>query len=447
VNSFETLHNDLRHSIPPRTSHKMDFLERMGEQAGERYLMGKAKAAPQQLETLAKKQFGGGAAKPEKATGAAALGGATTTGEGGHAGAIGSLEKDEEIAALRKQLAATKLQKGAATAAAKYGAAGGAGAKVGKGRKAQEILGVGKGSGKELKEKKGLEALGAGTGIKTGAHGKKQFEAIGRRKSHSKAVREGLPALSGASKSKGAKEDTTLMALLGADAGGHGGHSKAEKSERRYGSEASHSKAGKSEKGHGSEEGHSKAAKSKKAHGSEAGSSIGRRHSVSSHHTHAEKASKKPHGSEKPKRSKSVKAPSGHESDGSSTVMSLSGQEEYIRKHHYEPSEYGHEKHSSVKSIASYAKHPKAPSHHGSEHGGVDPSMALIPAYGEGRRGVNGYREPSVYSYSGESGEMYVVQVEEELSRPKRRKNTIERGGGAVEVSHTKARTLYVVRD
>jgi len=412
----------------------------MGAQIGERYVMGKANAAPQQLENLAMKQLGGGAAKPEEAAGATAAGAAAAGAgaEDGRTAAAGSSQKDEEIAALRKQLAATKVQKGAATAAAKYGAVGGRGAMVGKEKKAQEVLGVGKGNARELKEKKGLEALGAGTGIKTGAHGKKQFEAMGRRKSHSKAVREGLPGLSGSSggKSKGTSDGKLLVAALaGADAGVYAGHSKAAKSEKGYDSESGHSKAPKSEKVHGSEAGHSK------AHGSVAGSSVGRSKSVS-YRTHAEKPSRKSHSSEAPKRSRSIKASSDHESDGSSTVISLQGQDEQIRNQYYEPSEHGHERRSSVVSLPSHGKHSKAASHHGSVHGVAAPSMALVPAYGEGRRGINGYKDPSVYSYSGDTGEMYVVEVEEELSGPRSRR----RSGGAVEVAHTKRRTLYVVR-
>lgn len=448
----------------------------------------KANALPQQLENLAKKQFAGGDGAGEKEAGAAATGAAVAGAgsEGGHAGATGSSEKDEEIATLRKQLAATKVKKGAGTAAAKHGAAGRGGAKLSREKKAQEVLGVGKGSHKQLKETRGLQALGAGTGIKTGAHGKKQFEAIGRRKSHSKAVRDGLPMLSTRSKPRKPTEEEALVVLLGAEAAAHEGHSKAKKSEKGHGSEsshseagesetghgseASHSKGGKSEKGYGSEASHSKAAKSEKVHGSEAGhskahgstagSAMSRSKSVSAHYTHAEKASKASHSTSKPKRSKSVKPPSDDDSDGSSTVMSLKGQDEHIRKHHYEPSQDGHAKASSVVSrhskhskapshhgseqgsvAPSHSKHSKAPSHHGSEHGGAAPSMALVPAYGEGRRGVNGYKEASVYSYSGEAGEMYVVEVEEEpdlASMPK---------GGAVEVMHTKGRTLYVVKD
>lgn len=86
----------------------MDFVQGIGE----RYLMGKANAAPQMLENIAKKQFASASDPKALATQASAL---PTT------------EKDEEIAKLRKELAETRLQKDKAsgdtkTAKSKIGA-------------------------------------------------------------------------------------------------------------------------------------------------------------------------------------------------------------------------------------------------------------------------------------------------------------------------------------
>ena len=85
----------------------MDFIEGIGE----RYLMGKANAAPQMLENLAKKQFAS-ATNPKKAQEATQASSSST---------LPSSDKDQEIAKLRKELAEMKLRKGKknATGAAK----------------------------------------------------------------------------------------------------------------------------------------------------------------------------------------------------------------------------------------------------------------------------------------------------------------------------------------
>lgn len=70
----------------------MDFIENIGE----RYLIGKANAVPQQLENLAKKQFKGDGASPGKPT-------PQPTSQ--------SSGKDKEIEKLRKELAEAKLSR------------------------------------------------------------------------------------------------------------------------------------------------------------------------------------------------------------------------------------------------------------------------------------------------------------------------------------------------
>ena len=79
-----------------------------------------------------KKQFKGGAEEPGvhggvKAAGATAI--AATGEEGAKASRSGSTEKDEEMVKLRKQLAQSKLEKGAVAATAKKGSSTVKGAK------------------------------------------------------------------------------------------------------------------------------------------------------------------------------------------------------------------------------------------------------------------------------------------------------------------------------
>lgn len=78
----------------------MEFIEGIGQ----RYLIGKANNVPQQLETLAKKQFSSSPANDLKA-------------QANQASALPSDEKDQEIAKLRARLAETKLQKDARSSA------------------------------------------------------------------------------------------------------------------------------------------------------------------------------------------------------------------------------------------------------------------------------------------------------------------------------------------
>ena len=261
-----------------------------------------------------------------------------------------------------------------------------------------EALGSGAGIKKGLggkkqleapRDMKGLKALGTGAAASAGSKGRKQLETPGRRRSSvaSRAVREELPPLSGsAGKSKSGKQAEGLAALAGLEVG------------------AGASKASKSEKGHRSET-----------------SSVGRRHSVSS--THRATASVvSPHHTERPRRSKSVK----------------------------QPSEYGSEAHS----IAQSRKSHKQAIEYGSEPLSISPSRAP-PEYKQ-RRGVNGYAEAeesrSLVPYdsrrsraeSEAGGELYVIEVEEDL--PRRRKITKERSIGVVEISHSKGRTVYMVK-
>ena len=232
---------------------------------------------------------------------------------------------------------------------------------------------------------KGLKALGTGAAASAGSKGRKQLEIPGRRRSSvaSRALREELPALSGsAGKSKSGKQAEGLAVLAGLEAG------------------AGASKASESEKGHGSET-----------------SSVGRRHSVSS--TLRETASVvSSHHTERPRRSKSVKQPSEYGSEAHSIAPS--------RKSHKQASEHGSEAHS----IAQSRKSHKQAIEYGSEPLSI--SLSRAPPEYKQRRGVSGYAEAeesrSLVPYdsrrsrveSEAGGELYVIEVEEDL--PRRRK-------------------------
>lgn len=297
----------------------MDFLERMGEQIGERYLMNKANAAPQQLENLVKKQLKGGAAEPEGAGNGEKIAAAAAAGnEGPTVSGAGTSEKDEEIARLRAQLAQTKLEKGAVSAAAKKGSSTG---KASTKTKEMEELGAGAGitrganGRKQLeapKEMKGLKALGAGAAASKASKGKSESASPNRKLSAaSRAAKQELPPLSiVARKPKSGKKAEGLAAISGTGAATIG----SSKSEKAY-------------------------------YGSEASSSLGRRHSISSNQLRHETESNTSRYTDKPRRSKSVKQPS---EDGSS-VYSVAPSRRPA-KHSSEtaparpPPEYGHRK-------------------------------------------------------------------------------------------------------
>ena len=366
----------------------MDFLERMGEQIGERYLMNKANAAPQQLENLVKKQLKGGAAEPEGAGNGEKIAAAAAAGhEGPTAPGAGTSEKDEEIARLRAQLAQTKLDKGALTAGAKKGSSTG---KANTKTKELEELGAGAGitrgaNGRKQeapKEMKGLKALSAGAAASKASKGKSESASVNRQLSAvSRAAKQELPPLSiVARKPKSEKKVKELAAISGTGAATRG----SSKFEKAY-------------------------------YGSEASSSLGRRHSISANHSRHETESNTPSHTDKPRRSKSVKQPS---EDGSS-VYSIAPSR---RPAQYPsetaptrpPPEYGHRK-----GVNGYAE----PSESGS-------LVRYIPmeAIEVGR------------------GETHVIVVEEEEDVPVRRKSTNGRGGGVVKLSSRQGRTVYMVR-
>ena len=389
----------------------MDFLERMGEQVGERYLMNKVNAAPQQLENLVKKQFKGGAAEPEEAANGGKIAGATSAEhEGPKTSEVGTSEKDEEIARLRAQLAQTKLEKGAATAAAKKGPS----------------------TGKANTKTKELEELGAGAGITRGLNGRKQLEAPKEMKGL-KALGAGAAASKASKASKGKSESASPNRRLSVA-------SRAARQELPPLSIVAR-----------------KPKSGKKAEGLAAltGAGVGRRHSISSNLKHETESNASRH-TEKPRRSMSVKQAS---EDGSS-AHSIAPSRRPV-KH---SSEHG----SEVSGISPSQKPLKQITEHGSEEGHSvapsrhPPSQAYSPApsrppteYGH-RKGVNGYAEPSEssslvhYIPKEESevgrGEMHVVVVEEEDDVPIRRKSVNERGGGVVKLSSRQGRTVYMVR-
>ena len=381
--------------------------------------MGKANAAPQQLENIVKKQFIGGAEEPGaegggKATGTAAN---AATGQGGvKASGTRSTEKDEEIARLRKQLAQSKLEKGTANVAAKKGSGTGKAAKKTEdlqalGSRARIKKGLdGKKQFEAPKDMKGLKALGAGAAASAGSEGRKQLESPGNRRSgaESGAAREESPALDGgAGKFKSEKQAEGLAALAGLGAG------------------AGASKAGRSGKGHGSE-----------------ASSVGRRHSVSSTQRDTASVASSCH-TERPRRSKSVKQPSECESEAHSIAPS--------RKPHKQAIEHGSDAHS----ISPSRKSPKRAIEYGIEPFCI--SSPRAPPEHKPRRGLNGYavveesrslvpyepRRSRAESEAG-GGELYVIEVEEDL--PRRRKSAEERNGGVMEISHSKGRTVYKVK-
>ncbi|KAL2040350.1 hypothetical protein N7G274_006793 [Stereocaulon virgatum] len=392
----------------------MDFIG----QIGERYLTGKANAAPQQLENIVKKHLIGGADEPGVEGGGkgASIDATAATGqEGAKAPGTGSAEKDEEIARLRKQLAQLELEKGTPIAAAKKGSGAGKAAK-----KTEDLQALGSGAGikkgldgkkrfEAPKNMKGLKALGAGAAASADSKGKKQLESTGRRQSgaESRAAIEKSPALddgAGKFESKQA-EGLAALAVLGAGAGA--------------------SRAGRSEKGHGSE-----------------ASSVGRRHSVSS--TQRDTASVvSSHHTEKPRRSKSVKQPSEYGSEAHGIAPS--------RKFHKQASGHG----SDARSISPPRKSPKKAMEYESELTITSPPRA--PPEHKPRRGLNGYavveESRSLVPYDprtsraeseAEEGELYIIEVEEDL--PRRRKSTKERRGGVVEISHSKGRTVYKIK-
>ena len=364
----------------------MDFLERMGEQIGERYLMNKANAAPQQLENLVKKQLRGGAAQLEEAGNGGKIAAPTAAEqEGATASGVGTSEKDEEITRLRAQLAQIKLEKGAVTAAAKKtGKANtntkeleelGAGAGITRGAKGRKQL-------EAPKEMKGLKALGAGAAASKASKGKSESASPNRRLSAaSGAAKHELPPLDiVARKPKSGKKAEGLAAIAGTGAATIG----SSKSEKAY-------------------------------YGSEASSSLGRRHSISSNLKHETESNTSYH-TEKPQRSKSVKQPS---EDGSS-VYSIAPSRRPA-EHPSEltptrpPTEYGHRK-----GVNGYAE-PSASSS----------LVRYIPKEGSevGR------------------GETHVIVVEEEDDDvPVRKKSVNESGGGVVKLSSRHGRTVYMVR-
>ena len=367
----------------------MDFLERMGEQIGERYLMNKANAAPQQLENLVKKQLKGGAAAPEEAgNGGKVAGAAAAEHEGPTASGTGTSEKDQEIAKLRAQLAQTKLEKGAVSAAAKKGSSTG---KANTKTKELEELGAGAGitrgvnGRKQLeapKEMNGLKALGAGAAASKASKGKSESASPNRKVSAaSRPARQELPPLSiVAKKPKSGRKDEGLAAIAGTGAATIG------------------------------------SSRSEKAYGSEASSSLGRRHSISSNHLKHELESNTPRHSDKPRRSKSVKQAS---EDGSLAYGIAPSRRPARHLSETAPSrsppEYGHRK-----GVNGYAE----PSESGS-------LVRYIPKEeSEARR-----------------GETHVIVVEEEEDDvPVRRKSVKERGGGVVKLSSRQGRTVYMVR-
>ena len=367
----------------------MDFIERMGEQIGERYLMNKANAAPQQLENLVTKQLKGGAAKPEAAGNGGNIATAAAAEQGRpSAPGLGTSEKDEEIARLRAQLAQTKLEKGAVTAAAKKGSSTG---KASTKTKQLEELGAGAGitrgvnGRKQLeapKEMKGLKALGAGAAASKASKGKSESASPSRKISAaSRAAKQELPPLSiVARKPKSEKKTEGIATIAGTGAATIG------------------------------------SSRSEKAYGSEASSSLGRRHSVSSNHVRYETESDTPRHTEKPRRSKSVKQPSEH----GSSAYSIAPSKRPVRYPNEiapsrPPPEYGHRK-----GVNGYTE----PSESGS-------LVRYIPS------------EESAVG----RGETHVIVVEEEEEDvPVRRKSTNDRDGGVVKLSSRQGRTVYMVR-
>ena len=350
--------------------------------------MNKANAAPQQLENLVKKQLKGGAAETEGAGNAGKIAGAAATErEGPTASGVGTSEKDEEIARLRAQLAQTKLEKGAVTAAAKKGSSTG---KANTKTKEWEELGAGAGitrganGRKQLeapKDMKGLKALGAGAAASKASKGKSESASPNRKVSAaSRAAKQELPPLSiVARKPKSGKKAEGLVAIAGTGAATIG------------------------------------SSKSEKAYGSEASSSLGRRHSISSNLKH-ETESNTSHHTEKPRRSKSVKQPS---EDGSSAYSIAPSRRP--AKHPSEtaplrpPTEYGYRK-----GVNGYAEPSESSS-----------LVRYIPK----EESEVGRRETHV-----------IVVEEEEDDVPVRRKSGNERGGGVVKLSSRQGRTVYMVR-
>ncbi|KAK0507459.1 hypothetical protein JMJ35_009982 [Cladonia borealis] len=413
----------------------MDFLERMGEQVGERYLMNKANAAPQQLENLVKKQFKGGAAEPEGAGNGGKTAAAASSEHGGaKASEVGTSKKDEEIARLRAQLAQTKLEKGAVTAAAKKGSS----------------------TGKANTKTKELEELGAGAGITTGLNGRKQLEAPKEMKGL-KALGAGAAASKASKASKGKSESASPSRRLSVA-------SRAARQELPPLSiVARKPKSGKKAEGlatlTGAGVGAKQSSKSEEDHGSEASSSLSRRHSISSNLKHETESNAAGH-TEKPRRSKSVKQ---HSEDGSSAHSIASSRR---------PAKHSSEHGSEASGISPFQKpfrqitehgggggHSIAPSRHppslhGSQAYSSTPSRPPTE-YGH-RKGVNGYAVPSEssslvrYIPKEESevgrGELHVVVVEDEEDVPIRRNSVNERGGGVVKLSSRQGRTVYMVR-
>ena len=368
----------------------MDFIERMGEQIGERYLMNKANAAPQQLENLVTKQLKGGAAKPDAAGNGGSIATAAAAEQGGpSAPGLGTSEKDEEIARLRAQLAQTKLEKGAVTAAAKKSSSTG---KASTKTKQLEELGAGAGitrganGRKQLeapKEMKGLKALGAGAAASKASKGKSESASPSKKISTaSRAAKQELPPLSiVARKPKFGKKNEGLATIAGTGAATMD------------------------------------SSRSEKAYGSEASSSLGRRHSVSSNRLRYETESDTPRHTEKPRRSKSVKQPS---EDGSSVMYGIAPSRRPARYPNEiapsrPPPEYGHRK-----GVNGYTE----PSESGS-----------LVRY-----------VPKAESEVGR-GETHVIVVEEEEEDvPVRRRSMNDRGGGVVKLSSGQGRTVYMVR-
>ena len=367
----------------------MDFIERMGEQIGERYLMNKANAAPQQLENLVTKQLKGGAAKPEAAGNGGNIATAAAAEQGRpSAPGLGTSEKDEEIARLRAQLAQTKLEKGAVTAAAKKGSSTG---KASTKTKQLEELGAGAGitrgvnGRKQLeapKEMKGLKALGAGAAASKVSKGKSESASPSRKISAaSRAAKQELPPLSIVARKPKSEKKTEGLATIAAIGAATVGSSK---SERAYGSEAS--------------------------------SSLGRRHSVSSNHVRYETESDTPRHTEKPRRSKSVKQPSEHGSSAYSIAPSR------------RPAKYPSETTAPARPLPEYG-------HRKGVNGYTEPSESgsLVRYIPSEEREVG-------------RGETHVIVVEEEEDVPVRRKSTNDRGGGVVKLSSGHGRTVYMVR-
>ncbi len=360
---------------------------------GERYLMGKANAAPQMLENMAKKQF-------SSAT--------DTKAQAAQASILPSSEKDDQIAKLRKELAETKLQKGKSSGDAKTAKSNAttSSAKSLRSEKSKASASTARLDGGSAKEMKGLTPLSIGAGGTKGLSKSKKSPESTASKGRSASI----------STATAAKAHKALSEAKG------GGHSS-KPGKASHGLEALGAEEALETK---SSSGHQKAAPSASSSVHASSSSI-RKPSISQH---------RKLGSDTRSRRHSV----GKQSE----IGSASGSISTVVAPRQPPAPFSSRRHSvgqqsqTGSSAATIAPRPPpppppAPIHHDSPE--RSPVYEVVT------------RQRTADEYGAEEPGLYVVEVEEDMPRVNKKSAVRRPGGdeGVVEVTSRNRRTVYKV--